>query len=340
MIELDLKPWFKSKISIKTRFWVLPKENSWQLIAPASEIHRVKYDRTCYSVFADPEYYRPKNIDMILGVQFVAQVFTAAMPVIMDRYTIIDSKFGLIVFGEQYPEERHHDTNHALITIDNYEKLDKAVKQLWELDKIKEAPKMSTEHIQAEQIYNDTTYRNHTGRFVVSIPLKPGTKDIGSSREIAKNRFYRLENQFERDPEMKEQYVEFMRDYYNMGHMEFVTEAAKDDEIVYYIPHHCIRKNENKFRVVFDGSCKTNRGISLNEVQLCGQKMQLDLPDIVMRSRRYKIAMHADIKKMYRQIQIRKEKWNLQRIFWREKRTDPLDEYWLTVVTYGLKSLP
>lgn len=322
LIEVELKPWFRSKFSLKTKLWVLPHNSNWNLIAPAKTIHRITYDRSCHMAFADPEYYKPKNIEVILGVQFIAKVFTAAIPTIMENYTIVDSKFGSIVFGEQFKEDSYNDTNHSLITIEDFEMLDRAVKQLWELDKIKETPKISAEEIQAEEIYNDTTYRNHIGRFVVSIPLKPGITDIGSSKEIARHRFYRLESQLEKNPEMKEQYVKFMREYYNLGHMQLIDERTKDNEMMYYIPHHCIRKRENKFRVVFDGSCKTNKGISLNEVQLCGKKLQLDLSDIVMRSRRFKIAMHADMKMMYRQIQILREKWNLQRIFWREKRTD------------------
>lgn len=111
------------------------------------------------------------------------------------------------------------------------------------------------------------------------------------------------------------------------------------NEIIYYIPHHGVVTSEN-FRVVFDGSCKTNKIISLNDVQLVGAKLQNDLHVTIMRFRRHQIAISADIKMMYRQVKIIPEQWNLQRIFWRENSRDPLREYCLVVVTYGLSSSP
>lgn len=98
--------------------------------------------------------------------------------------------------------------------------------------------------------------------------------------------------------------------------------------------------SSKKFRVVFDGSCKTDSGISLNEAQFVGPKIQKDLYEIIMRFRRHKIALTTDIKKMYRQIKIIPEQYNLQRIFWREHPSMPLKEYCLVVVTYGLSSSP
>lgn len=38
-----------------------------------------------------------------------------------------------------------------------------------------------------------------------------------------------------------------------------------------------------KFRVVFDASCRTDRGKSLNDMQLIGEKMQEDLAPLIMR---------------------------------------------------------
>lgn len=102
-----------------------------------------------------------------------------------------------------------------------------------------------------------------------------------------------------------------------------------------YIPHHCVT---TKFRVVFDASCKTTSGESLNDIQLVGEKLQHDLADVIVRFRRHKIAVAGDVKKMFRQVVVARKHWNSQRIFWRERPSQPLQEYWLTVVTYGMSS--
>ncbi|XP_036328632.1 uncharacterized protein LOC118740963, partial [Rhagoletis pomonella] len=126
-----------------------------------------------------------------------------------------------------------------------------------------------------------------------------------------------------------------MKEYERVGHMELVSRTAEPGELVYYIPHHCVTK---KFRVVFDASCRTDKGISLNEVQLLGEKLQRDLAEIVLGFRRHKIGIIGDIKMMFRQVRIVQRQWNLQRIFWRDSTNDPIGEYWLKVVTYGMTS--
>lgn len=109
--------------------------------------------------------------------------------------------------------------------------------------------------------------------------------------------------------------------------------------MVYYIPHHGVISS-GRFRVVFDASCKTNKNISLNEIQLVGEKLQRDLHEITMRFRRFPIAINADIKKMYRQVKIIPKQWNLQRIFWRKDTEEPIREYCITRVIYGMASAP
>lgn len=78
----------------------------------------------------------------------------------------------------------------------------------------------------------------------------------------------------------------------------------------------------------------------MNEIQYVGPRLQRDLADILMIFRTGRIAMSADIAKMFRQIQIQPSQWDLQRILWRESTQDPITEYWLTVVTYRMTSSP
>lgn len=89
---------------------------------------------------------------------------------------------------------------------------------------------------------------------------------------------------------------------------------------------------------MFDASATTSAGLSLNELQLPGPKLQPDIIDIIHDFRTGRVAFRADIKKMFRQVEVHPSQWNLQRIFWREKKHEPLLEYWLTVATYGMTS--
>lgn len=103
--------------------------------------------------------------------------------------------------------------------------------------------------------------------------------------------------------------------------------------MAYYIPHHAVKY---KHRIVHDASCKTSNGQSLNDIVMTGPKLQFDLIDQIMRFRRHQIAFMADIKKMFKQIRVDPSQWDLMRIFWRENPSEPLREYWLTTVIFGM----
>lgn len=51
---------------------------------------------------------------------------------------------------------------------------------------------------------------------------------------------------------------------------------------------------------MFDASCKTTSGYSLNDTLLVGPIVQEDLLTIILRFRTYAIAIVADVEKMYR----------------------------------------
>ena len=68
---------------------------------------------------------------------------------------------------------------------------------------------------------------------------------------------------------------------------------------------------------------------------MTGPRLQEDLADIILRWRKHKYVMTADIEKMYRQVWINKDDRNYQRILWRNDPAKPIKVYRLNTVTYG-----
>lgn len=120
--------------------------------------------------------------------------------------------------------------------------------------------------------------------------------------------------------------------------MKLVDEPFNDDLRAYYLPHHCVFKaaqGNTKISVVFDASCKSASGISLNDGLLVGPTIQQDLISILLRFRIFKYVLVADMVKMYKQILIDTSQTSLQRILWRENVEAEVRTYELTTVTYG-----
>lgn len=338
--DVGVKPWFDSSKCINETVWVLPEPHEWNPTLPSVELNVISNNLHTEQHLADPNYFKPMEVHIILGVGFFAKIIKASLGTTSHGTTLLDTDFGIVMLGEHF-DSINMETGTVLSAIDDSlgDKLNKMLEKLWDQDKIEsdilnESPWTEEERMVEEHFIN-THKRDVEGRFIVRIPFKPNVQSIGSSRQIALHRFLSNERKLNNTPELKEFYVEQMRELQRNGHMQEVTRSHLPGTIRYYIPHHCVMKNP---RVVYDASCKTNTGVSLNEMQMLGPKLQTELHTTLMRFRRHKVAVYADIKKMFNQVRLAEDQWDCQRIFWRENSDQELKEYWLTVVTFGLTS--
>ena len=96
-------------------------------------------------------------------------------------------------------------------------------------------------------------------------------------------------------------------------------------------------------RAVFDASAKTSTGVLLNDTLLVGPTMHSSLVDVLLRFRLHRVALIADVliadvSKMYRAIALTQSDKDLHRFVWRRSLQDPLKDYHMTWVTFGVLS--
>lgn len=198
----------------------------------------------------------------------------------------------------------------------------------------------SPEERACERLLQSSTQRNSDGRFVVKLPIREEIiSQLGESKDIAERRFFALEKRLLKQPEVYNEYRKFMREYHDLGHMHQLEETTDlDNNIHYYLPHHAVLKDTStttRLRVVFDVSCKTHSGNSLNDALLVGPTIQHDLFSVLSRFRTFRFAMTADIAKMYRQVLVDPSQRCLQRILLRDTPQQELKIFELATVTYG-----
>ncbi|XP_065083727.1 uncharacterized protein LOC135705804 [Ochlerotatus camptorhynchus] len=238
----------------------------------------------------------------------------------------VETSFGWTVSGKVSIKSPEVPRVCHLTTVDR--NLEQALQKFWELETVESCSKFTAEENLCEELYTTTTTRDSSGRYIVSLPL---TRDplvtLGELRSIAERRFLNLGKRLERDPTTKEAYCRFMEEYERLNHMVKLLDPVDESQPHCYLPHHPVFKESStttKIRVVFDASCKTSSGFSVNDLQLVGPVVQEDLLSIHIRFRIHQIAFVADVEKMYRQILLHHLFRRYQLILWRPSPDLPI----------------
>ena len=112
---------------------------------------------------------------------------------------------------------------------------------------------------------------------------------------------------------------------------------------VHYIPHHSVHRPDSTstpLRIVFNSS-SSYKGHGLNDYWPKGPDLLNDLFGVVLRFRENKVAISADISKMYQRVLIPEDDKHVHRFLWRNLETDkPPDVYKMNVLTSGDKPAP
>lgn len=286
---------------------------------------------------ADESFFMGGEVDMILGSEiFYSLLCNGQHQLGVGLPMLQNTRLGWVVAGSlQIPTL----TRTVRCNFVKTNMVTKLTPEFWGNDSpTRQLKAPDDDNIQCERVFQTHT-RNSDGSFVVNLPLKEPVTSLGQSRHIAYKRFKTLESKFSCNPEFKENYVNFMREFESSGHM--ITQDK--NEPCNYLPHHAVinlQKTTTPLRVVIDASSKTSSGKSLNDLQYKGSVIQDELVNILLRFRKHKFVLCADIEKMYRMIHINPNQYNLQAIFWRENPNQPLRTYNLTTLSFGLKCAP
>ncbi|XP_018406075.1 PREDICTED: uncharacterized protein LOC108782316, partial [Cyphomyrmex costatus] len=298
-------------------------------------------DSVAISQLADPTFNVPQKIDLLLGATSFWNVLQKGRIQLNNQQPIFqNTKLGWILGGNFTPNQTSSTKICCLVTNDD---LNEQLERFWELEKCDLKRAMTIEEAECEKHFESTTYRDKDGRFVVSLPLKGKIQELGESEHNAMKRQKSIERRFTNDSVFQQRYRDFMQEYQKMKHMELVPENEEKLSVVNYLPHHGVTREEStttKLRVVFDASCKTSSGQSLNDLLMVGPKVQQELMEILIRFRQHDYVLIADISKMFRQIKVNQKDRSLQRILWRDDPKDCILKFELTTVTYGTASAP
>ncbi|KAL0860328.1 hypothetical protein ABMA27_009733 [Loxostege sticticalis] len=238
---------------------------------------------------ADLTWNIPGNVDVVLGAQLFPYIYlgnkvesgTSAPPALL-------TAFGFVLMGD-YP--CNESQNKVSKTSFSALALNDLVQKFWQLEEIPNMQFLSPEETECENLFASSVTRADDGRV------------LGNSRTAAQRRLMALERKFKQSPDLQEIYSNVLNEYIDNGYLSQVAESDITDE-GYYIPHHAVTHPDKPMpRIVLDASAATHIGLSLNDVFHTGPNLQADLFLLLLDFRLFPVAMTADIKKMYLQIE-------------------------------------
>ena len=339
VVQFQISPLWSTDKIFEVEAVVLPK------VTCDLPLHPVALDQKWHHLsgirLADPDFDTPGKIDILLGVDIFSNVLLHGR-----RFgptgspTALETSLGWVLAGSicNSPRKTQIVVHHSTVLC-----ADDLLRRFWELEEtFTPSPARSPEEKSVMSHFHDAHRRDETGRFIVPLPKKPDAEPLGESRSQAVRRFLSLE----RSLRMKGQFQEFsdvMEEYLELNHAEVVPVAdlERPREEVFYLPMHAVIKQSSsttKIRAVFDASAKSSTGVSLNDQLLVGPTVHSPLVDVLLRFRLHRVALTTDVSKMYRAVLLPSDDWDLHRFVWRKRLDEPLRDYRMTRLTFGVSS--
>ena len=295
---------------------------------------------------ADPEFLSCRKVDLLLGAEVYSQIILEGLIHGPPRTPVAQATtLGWILTGP-ITDRGNLSRAKTAVTLQCSTDADisEILQRFWAIEEVSTPiTPLNDDEKACEEHFAQTHSRDDSGRYVVRLPFSRSKSSLGLSRATSEVLLKKLEKRFRNSSELETAYRQFMDEYESLDHMILATGDSRDISSHYYLPHHGVIRASStttKLRVVFNASCKTTSGLSLNDLVHKGPNLLPDIFDILLRWRLHSVVFSADIEKMYRQIRVHTDDCDFQRILWRKNASDPVQAYRLLTVTYGMACAP
>jgi len=340
MTSFNIKPYFDSSFQCAIKAHILPRLTS---TIPSVSLKVHGWSHLEGIQLADPNYLVPGSIDIIIGADVFGQIIQDGIRKGSNHAPMAQAtKLGWIISGPTSSQSSLVSSQNFYVSVEN--DLYSLMHRFWELDEIApfKTSSQTTDEQACEEHFKSTHSRTEHGRYVVRLPIKEPITKLGDSKAKAVQLIKKLSSRLSSNSEFSRLYSEFIDEYEKLNHMRIVQPDKPEPPVTYYLPHHGVMREHSlttRLRVVFNESSLTTSGYSLNDVLHTGAKLQQDLFDVLIWFRLFRYVFSTDIEKMFRQINVHEEDWDLQRILWIDNDSH-IRSYHLTTVTYGLACAP
>ena len=262
--------------------------------------------------FAD-NYQHDRNlqIDILIGMNYFWEIIQPNNFIKHKGLLAMNSSVGWILSGSFAVHEINSSSNIQLLCVgvSSYE-----VDRFWTLESFGIGPVLSERKLlSSSHIYNNFSncIQNIGNRYEVPLVFKKDKSPdlIVNNKSIALKRLEQTYKMLDKDPNLKDQYHNV---FLNYEREKMIEDVPKDSDAdlpyqPYYLPHKPViklNKVTSKIRPVLDGSCKSFNGLSINDLLDEGPSLNPNIVSILLRFRRWLVALLADIRMAFLQVSL------------------------------------
>ena len=259
--------------------------------------------------FAD-NYQHDRNIqiDILIGMNYFWHIMQPNNFIKHQGLLAMNSSVGWILSGSFVVHEINSTSTVQLLCVgvSSYE-----VDRFWTMESFGIGPVLSERKLlSSSHIFSNFSkcIQNIGNRYQVPLVFKKDKSPdlIVNNKSIALKRLDQTYKMLDKDINLKDQYHKVFLTYEREGMIEDVPKESDDLPYQpYYLPHRPViklSKLTSKIRPVFDGSCKSFNGLSINDLLDEGPSMNPSIVSILLRFRRWLVALLADIKMAFLQV--------------------------------------
>ena len=259
------------------------------------------------------------NIDLLIGQDHFWQFILPNIERVSEGLSAQESKFGWVLSGSWAENEVSPQVSHQFLCMTDIPSDLRT--SIWDLDVIGISNPVAEPDSQTlNQFNNKIEFDMESSRYVVSLPWREGMKErLHNNVRSAHQRADSLGRKMAKNPELSAQYDSVLSDFESLGITHGISEEMPSEGPIFYLPHRPVVREDSlttKVRPVFDASAKGHNGLSLNDCLEPGPNLIPNLPSVLLRFRRWKFGISADITKAFLQIKVSEADRDVHRFLW------------------------
>lgn len=189
-----IHPHFSDDITIRVQFYVLKNLSG---LYPNKRIEASK-EQIRHLKLADEDFDIPAPIEALLSAEIYAEIMGVDLYRHKGEAIMQSTSFGHVILGKFNVKENCVSDLPVLNILrlnsnkNENEALEKALTRFWEIEDANKSANIeifSSEGKAVEDSFVKTIYREESGRYVVTIPIKSDCTGLGDSRHIARKQF-------------------------------------------------------------------------------------------------------------------------------------------------------